>query len=432
MLMVLLIVVTSRLIVMFLNSSHIQILPEKIFAMDMVGRDWLDGVMTPVMRLWKGLPFNIQIGYGQGFTVFIGILFYPFYKSGINTQEALVNFSQISYIYVASFVLLTYVVLILTKYKKDIRNILIIVYITFLLGFSGSLGLERGNIDIIFSLVILLLYLFRLSKYSSSKYFGFIEACILGMLTASKITLLPISLAFILTSTRLWSSIIYFIFLYSAWSLSPTVFGIHSTLLDSYSAAIKFQNLYFPNTLLTGCRGDNYGLFGLASLFIPCGPSGLNIFNRLFLAMAYLIYACLFVIVFIIPLIPLVSQLQIVNRKIFFHIKFLYQNRSIFLLLLFVLAVAAINLLPNFSYSYRLYFSFSVLLAAWYSITNAKAKRLLIISTICLLLKGVWFTDWKLFNIFVVLHYVSLLYAASIELTEPLVRRKELYDRKNK
>lgn len=426
------VVLGSRIIIIFFNSSHVQTLPEKIFAMDMVGRDWLDGVMQPVMRLWKGLPFNPQIGYGQGFTVFIGILLYPLYKLGISTQKTLVHLSQISYIYLASLVSLTYLTLIVTKYKNHIRNILIIVFMTFLLGYSGSLGLERGNTDIIFSLVILLLYLFRANTHGLSKSFGLIEACVLGMLTASKMTLLPISLAFILTSKQLLPSIIYFLFSYGIWSFSPTLFGIKSSLLDSYVAATTFQKLYFSNTLSTSCRTENYGLFGLASLFIPCSLSGLNILNRLFLAMVYLVYAVLFVLFFIIPLVPLVSQLRIMNRKIFFYIKFFYQNRSIFLLLFFVLSVAAINLLPTFSYSYRLYFSFSVLLAAWYSIQSTRARKFLLLSTMCFLVKGMWFTDLKLLNVLIALHYMILIYAASLELILTLVRRKDFYGSKKK
>lgn len=425
-LMALLAVVTSRIIVMLFNSSHIQILPEKIFVMDMVGRDWLDGVMQPVMMLWKGLPFNPQIGYGQGFTVFIGILFYPLYTVGIITQQTVVHFSQISYIYLASLVSLSYISLIVTKYINEIRNILIIAFITFLLGYSGSLGLERGNTDIIFSLVMLLLYFFRMRKQGLSKSFGFIEACVLGMITASKITFLPISLAFILTSNRLLPSIIYFFFSYSIWSFSPTIFGIKSSLLDSYNASAVFQKSFFSNALSISCWAGSHVLRGIASNFILCSQSALEEFNKLFTIMVNLIFYILAGTVFILPLVPLLSRPKDTIGS------FVSFNRSKFLLLFLVLAVAAINLLPIFSFSYRLYYSFAVLLAAWHSIQSMRGRKLLLLSTICFLLKGIWFTDLKILNVLIALHYMILIYATSMELSLTLVRRKDFYVSKKK
>jgi len=431
-LIVTMIVLGSRIVIMFFNSSHVQILPEKIFEMDTVGRDWLDGVMIPVMRLWKGLPFNPQIGYGQGLTVFVGMLFYPFYIFGISTQETLVKFSQTSYIYMASFVLLTYIVLIFTKYKNDIRNILIIVLMTFLFGYSGSLGLERGNTDIIFSLVMLLLYFFRMRKKGLLKHFDFVEACILGMLTASKITLLPISLAFILTSEKLLPSIIYFLLSYGVWSISPTVFGIQSSLLDSYTASAIFQKSFFSNALSISCWAGNHVLRGVASNFILCSQGALEEFKKVFLIMLNVIFYILAGTVFILPLVPLALHLKNMTGSFISFIRYVYENRSRFFLLFLVLAVAAINLLPIFSFSYRLYFSFAVLLAAWHSIRNIQARKVLLLSTVCFLIKGMWFTDLKILNVFIALHYMSLIYATSMEVSVTLVRRKDFYAGKKK
>lgn len=427
------VILGSRIVIMFFNSSHVQILPELVFVMDMVGRDWLDGVMKPVMMLWRGLPFNPQIGYGQGFTVFIGLLLYPLYKLRVCTQETLVHFSQISYIYLASLVSLTYVVLIVTKYKSQIRNSLLIVFITFLLGYSGSLGLERGNTDIIFSLIILLLYFFRMRTQGSSKFFYFIEVGLLGMLTASKMTLLPISLAFILTSDRLLPSIVYFFFSYGIWSFSPALFGIKSSLLDSYNASIIFlEPIYFSKMLSVSCWAGNHVLRGIASIFILCSQSALEEFNKIFTIVVNLIFYILAGTVFILPLIPLLSHLRDKTGSFISFMRYVYGNRSKFLLLLLVLAVAAINLLPVLSFSYRLYYSFAVLLAAWYSIQNVQARKLLLVSTVCFLLKGFWFTDLKILNVFIALHYMTLIYASSMELRLSLVGRKDFYGSKKK
>jgi hypothetical protein len=398
----------------------------------MVGRDWLDGVVFPVMNLWRGLPFNPAIGYGQGFTVFIGILFYPLYVLGIITQKTVVHFSQISYVYLASLVSLSYITLIVTKYKKEVRNIILISFITFLLGYSGSLGLERGNTDIIFSLAMLLLYFLRIGKHGSSKLFGCIEAFTLGMLTASKITTLPIALAFVLTSEQLLPSVLYFLFSYGVWSFSPALFGVKGTLLDSITASATFLHSFFPTTLAVSCLSGSYVLRGLASNFILCSQPALEALNVIFTIIINVIFYLLIGMVFISPIVPLILYLKKMNGSLMLLVQYVYQNRNKFFLLLLVLAVAAINLLPVFSFSYRLYYSFAVLLAAWYSISAIKAKQLLLFSTLCLLLKGIWFVDWKLLNVLIALHYMSLIYAVSLSLRTMLPDRKDVYGAKKK
>jgi hypothetical protein len=56
----------------------------------------------------------------------------------------------------------------------------------------------------------------------------------------------------------------------------------------------------------------------------------------------------------------------------------------------------------------------------------------LLVSTLCLLLNGVWFPEWKLLNIFVTLHYMSLLSAVSLDLGITLAHRKDVYGGKKK
>ncbi len=423
-LLALLAVVFSRVVVMFFNSSHIQMLPEQTFVMDMVGRDWLDGVMRPIMSLWEGIAFDPKIGYGQGLSVFLGILLYPLYKTGACSPDSVLTCSHTGYLILSLTVLAGYVTVIFRFFKSSVRTLLLIGFITFILGYAGSLGLERGNTDTIFSLIILLLYLFRTQKTIRSQFSVWVEGCILGLLCSSKITLLPVAFVFIITSPRLLLSGLQFVFWYAFWSLIPFAFGIQSTLLDSYIAGSTFQKIFFSDPLKISCWAGNHVLLGLASFFIPCFAVKLNIYNTLFSVVEYIVFTVLCGVVFVLPVVPLITGVKTAYTTIIASIRYLYTKRSDFLLLFLVLAVAAMNLLPVFSFAYRLYFSFAVLLAAWHTITTEQAKRLLVLSTLCLLLKGLWLTDLRILNLLIALHYMSLISAASTDVLSNLHLRR--------
>lgn len=421
-LLVLLIVVLSRVAVTFFNSSHIQVLPEKIFAMNMVGRDWFEGVIQPATRLWQGLPIDPKLVYGRGLITFVGILFYPLYKIGACTPDTMIQCSQISYVIVLTLLIASYVSLICFYFKPSVRNILLVSFIAFILGYGGSLGIDRGNIDVLFSLILLILYLLRKHNPKTSWLHMVIETCILGVLCSSKLTMVPLALAFVLTSQYIASSMVFFVLWFIFWSLSPTAFGLHVSLLDSYVAAATWNK----KPLTIGCS-SGYVFSGIIPLFIPCSIAAKNILSKLLQMRVYIAYGILSAFVFVFPLISLVSKLPVKNKKISSYLSLYYKNRKLFLLSLFTIAVAAINLLPNFSYSYRLYYSLPVLFIAWHSVTTTRSKDLLLFSTMCLLLNGVWFTDMQIVNVLVAVHYLCLIGAVLINLADKLRTKRSGY-----
>ena len=121
--------------------------------------------------------------------------------------------------------------------------------------------------------------------------------------------------------------------------------------------------------------------------------------------------------------------------------KFLYNHdtrlNKYFVILLFILAVAAMNLLPEFSFTYRLWYSLPLLLLLWKETENHKKARLYcLLSIICLSVKGLWIytnVDPNGFNIFesrglslfVVLHFYFMI-KAGIELFLKNVKLKRL------
>jgi len=386
-------VVFTRYQITFLNASQKQILPESVFAMDRVGRDWLDGVVFPMFTILGGRPFNPEIGYGRGIPSVLGLVILPLQSAGICTDAQIVDCASAMYKGMVVIVLIGFFSTVLfLPYGKNLVPAALVL-IAFLLGMPGSLGLDRGNLDIIFSLFLFLGAIARFRQRRQTVFQTVAEAVLLALMANTKITIVPFVVVFLLTSTNIILFIGIFAAAFIGFSYLPMMFLVSASLWDSFYAASTVKRM-FPDTLATWCAPWNHTIFSIASLATNCSRSTTGAITALG------------VVLFSSIIWPFI-------RLPFGRLKKIYEASpsGIFFLML-CLVTASINLLPYYAYAFRLYYSLICLLLGWYIVKEPVSRRALVLSSVFLLLKGLWIPENKIINIAVFFHFYYLIRAA--------------------
>ena len=213
--------------------------------------------------------------------------------------------------------------------------------------------------------------------------------------------------------------------------LPQVLYGVTTTINDLYLANVmglkeSIRLFFIPERLAL-----NHSFEATASLFADCADAGtctdapVSRFTTLLTSRIPLVFT------FGLPMIPLfikfIRVLQVHSYKTF-RLLVQFRNDRRVILLLFIIADAGINLIPQVSFVYRLYYSLPILLVAYREVQkNSKAQLFCVLSMICLIIKGFWinytiqpqqtiFFDPRVMNFFVILHFYFLIKAGAVAL----------------
>ena len=221
----LLLTILTRFSISYTNPKGKLVIPEKVFHVR-VGQDFNVGVVVPAKRMLNGQ--NIYQGFitnsGQAIILPFALLLLLFPRlnlCSISEKAGAISCQQQFAQIIITLVLIGYLIFLgIISRKKSGRtiSILFLFFITFLLSVPGSFGLERVNIDIIFSLIIgfLLLMLTSFSNFLQASFlkkifFSILLGVIAGLSFNSKMFLLPFSLIVIVSSPNIFVAAMFFV-----------------------------------------------------------------------------------------------------------------------------------------------------------------------------------------------------------------------------
>jgi hypothetical protein len=429
--LLLVLTIFTRFIFMYSDPQEMVVEPEKLFG-SYVGLDLMIGVMNPALQILQNTPFYTAVQtYGPSFSILmIPILkLLSFFGGCASTNLFACGLLAYRLYLISCFI--GFLLFITYLFKKDTEGwtIFFLFIGTFILSMPGSLGIQRGNLDIIYALLLGILtipIIVEEKNILSILIWSIITGIITGFIANSKIFFLPFSCILSLCNKKPILTSIVCIATYLVFSYFPLLYKIPSTPLDPVKSAINTE-AYVP-LANPAYLGFNLTFSATATLFTSCvDKHSCDYFKKD--AMTIVIGRILLgLFVFVLPF--LLSWKKVGN-----FLKNAYRESKIhgihatiifpsFVALLLVLAYVAINLLPNSAFLYRLTYSIPLFLLLYrLSKTNTNARYLLYLSMMFLIFKGQWvgyvihplgFTidDPRFMNLFVVLHAFFLIKSA--------------------
>ncbi len=449
-----LLTIFSRFSLTYTDKTNIVSAPEKILQVVPIGIDFFTGVIKPAINIKDGKSFYSDIAiYGPALSITMVPPINLLTKLNACSMIDLYSCSRILYHWFLIITIAGYLLLILLIGKTTTRETLsaMLLYLAvFLLSFMGSFGLERGNIDIFLALINgFMLYLLLLARRNGTH--RFLQSLILslaigifaGFSTNAKIFLIPFSLVAVLFSPYILVSAVSFVLTFFGLIYLPHVFGAPSSLPD----LLEWSFIYITKAPVTPFHTTihhNHSLAATASLFTSCIFKQTCVEPRDILIISTVTKA-LFLAVFVLPFLS-ISQLRkkIISSGLYFLqnfresinqviknlpkiVKKIYLSQE-WILLLFILIDALINLVPKYSFGFRLYYSLPILLILLGTTERKpRVQFYVILSMLFLALKGLWIflethpKGMYLFeprgmNFWVILHFYFLIKAGLINL----------------
>lgn len=355
-------------------------------------------------------PGNVDSASGQIFP----LLFSPF-----------IHFLRpdryVSYFFFLCFTLIIFILfysLLMKKSEKEIYNGGLIFLVAFFLSVPGFIGIYMGNIDIVLAPVmgiLILIVLDSMKKESISPIRVILTGVLAGALMNAKIFLLPFALFTVIFSKRISLACGATIITFLALIYIPNFFGSPSSLFSYLDKIIKWNNsVPFSNNLW-----GNHSLYATATIFTGCVKTNIchsQIENTL-------IASAIFVLTFLIPFLFYKPIKKIAfDKNLFLSILKVRKSRE-FVLVLFVIAVAIINMAFKVIYVYRLFYSVIIILILLKK--SSETKKAIVycyLSIFFLLLGGIWALqlspnepwtiDARLLKFFIIFHFFFLILSA--------------------
>jgi hypothetical protein len=425
-------VIFTRLARTYANHYNAVRPAERFVAHENVADDLRNGVVKCAILMMNGEKFYVfGCIYGPALSVVTIPILQLAQQTGFCFQASCTTplYQLLLLLTIGGYVLFIFRI---TGKDSEPRIVFLVYLMLFLLGIPGSLGLERGNIDIIYSLLfglLLMLSRIRIKSLPKSRYMvAVLIGLLLGFLTNSKLFFLPFSLIFILSAET--SMLIGYIALLVFWLFMflPKLYGAPGTLTDLLNVSFYFdKNAPF---ITIDSMSFNHSFAALASLATDC------IYKNIIYPMEHykiigILSKIFLIFTFVLPTVTYISRKTVTNLgKTLAWIIRERRNEKLRMLAI-VYTLAAINLLPSFSINYRLYYSLPVLFFLWLDTkSNASARWNLILSMIFLGFKGLWLLtgieprgmtliDVRIMNIFVLLHFFFMIKAALASVFRP-------------
>lgn len=447
---ILLLTVMTRLVFAYSDPSEKVIPPELLFT-GFVGLDFMIGVMNPAILMANGQQFYTDVQtYGPAASITLLPLLHGASLLGVCSGQDLFSCGLLMYrmlliLTCLGFLVFTFVV---GRQSKHV-SILILYLITFILSVPGSLGIQRGNPDILFALItgwLLLMVQQDIRSHSGSIRRSLLIGVLNGFLVATKVFLLPYALLSIVFTRKQWLTAGVSIAVFLFYTLLPNAFGIPSTPWDSILLAFRSdRNVPLANP---GYLGFNHTLAATASLLTSCVEKHSCDYFKEDATVIQTLRILLGALVFVVPFISTRWINRTYNLRTLFpyirRMRSTHAGKSALFLLGISVSYAAMNLLPNAVFLYRLYYALPIMFVLFGS---AKEKLSLYPSLLLamgfLLLKGQWYpyiihphgftlNDPRAMNVFVIFHAFFLIrYARTVTDTatteeEQSVLRKKL------
>ncbi len=304
------------------------------------------------------------------------------------------------------------------------KKIALLFILAFFFSIPGILGLYMGNVDIFLSLALGFIVLLKfnekklLDKYG--KFYSVFMGILLGAITNAKVFIFPFSVVFILFSKNIILKLFSFLGSFIIITYLPNIFG-------SPTGILTFLNrVYLWNERVTVNFSPeyNHSPAALASYFTDClKTQNCDAYPNNLLTLIIIILT--FVIAFLSKNFfkkkNLVKFLSLLKKPVFsFQYLLKLKTNKYFLIFLLTFITAFINLVPEIAFSYRLYYSFPIILILLAETQNQpKARFYCYLSMMFLILDGLWIVDLspqvkgivdpRLMNFFVIFHFIFLI-----------------------
>ncbi|MBI5449211.1 hypothetical protein HY948_02730, partial [Candidatus Gottesmanbacteria bacterium] len=390
-------VLFSRLTISYFDSSQTIVSPERIFYREHTARDFLTGVYRPSIQLLMGKFYYTPDGasYGSANALLFGTILSrvgPIFGQCLSDTPICFRWLYAFFVMASITMYLAFIWLISRDRVPEIRWAMYILYFAFLLGVTGSFGMERGNPDILWtSFVGIMTYAAIQSRErrdrESVRRLSLLVGVLAGVLTNAKIFLLPVTLSTIFIVFRRRVAVGVGIFAFLLVSYLPQAYGAKTTMWDLFTVTTAW---------VAGAARDfdqiqhlsyNHSAQALATWFVPCVASRTCISDASNANSIFFISWIYISGVFVLPFFSKDGKQWFV--RLFHDARMLGEHQNIFLYS--ALAVAAVNLIPQSSFIYRLYYSFSLLLVMLaYVKKDSKSRMYLMFSLSTLTIKGLW------------------------------------------
>ena len=448
---ILLAIISTRFLISYTDESNMIVAPDIKIRNSPIGADFLVGVANPLNSMFHGGNINApNQDYGPSFTLLVTPFVYLSSWFNVCSLEYPSSCTFVFYHWLLFITVIGYISFIVLMFyrRKESLVFCLLLFIAFALSTPGSLGLERGNIDIIFSLIfgIVLWRILSGAEIKKSKNTAIFMPVMIGFigafLVSSKLFLLPIAMVFIYSSRRIFLSLFIFIITFFLLGCLPgLLYHSPSTPFSVINTALKWGGAglfaYDYNMRL------NTSFNAIGSLMTNC-VQRFNCESQADAFVITMVSVFLFIFTFIVPFVATdfiklrlfklskhiaeslkAGRIFPINliRAIKLGISWVSRQRlnKYFILLLSILAVASLNLLPRYSFLYRLYYSLPLLILLLKETkSNEKAKFYYLLSIICLSIRGLWIFigvnpgGFNIFesrglSLFTVLHYFFLI-----------------------
>lgn len=418
----LIIAVFSRFSVTFFTDYRALTIPEAKRAYHQIGWDWYMGVIRPAYRFLDKKSFEIQEeNYGPAFAVIIAPFVSLAEGNGLCDRNNRYSCSHIFYTGLVASIFVGYVWFIwriLKKQKEDACASLLFLLI-FILGPPGSKGIEGGNVDILYSLMFGVIMALLLQK-KRSLFISVIIGIALGFLSNSKFFLIPLSLGLMYISGSMGITFLSFLVSYVGLTLCVGFYGVSYTLKNTVEASFAFYESVAgdPNGMCFPCTHS----FSMIATHVADCLRTERCKTPQALRMIWVTSTVFFIGVFIAPCVASIKRTWKRYGSLWSYVVFLWRGRERMMFLMYAFFNAGMNLIPEFSHDYRLYYSLPlcfVLLAA----TGDQTIRMLTYGAMVMLsIKSLWIAtdiiptglfplDVRVMNIVLLIHYYMLIRA---------------------
>lgn len=412
------VMVFLRISVTNLNREGKATLPETYFALPNVGWDWWIVNMKPAYALLSHSPIDLAItGYGRASAVLVSGLI-PVAESLHLCPKDQTSCSTIFYRIEILLVFSGLAILALFSGKSDQgRGVAALFLVTFFLGIPGALGLDRGNIDILFAVIFGWLLFVLLSDRIGKTFpvrWSLLTGILFGILANTKIFLLPLGLFAVLASPSFLLAGISFFLSFVGFSYIPAFFGAKPTPFDPYLAAVGAQDNFWKDSRLIHTPGNTV-FSAQATALLDILRTSSHLSNGTLGLISAIIVAALFAVVFILPF--WLEKARI--RTVFTAVK--KSGKAVLvwigketknpycLFFLSVVTIAGFTLLPFMSYDYRLYYTAVVFVVGLVLPKTQKQQAIYFWAMLFFLGKNMWIEKDRLMNLFLLPCYFLLL-----------------------
>lgn len=412
--------------------------PESIFSLQFLGIDLQTGVILPTIKMLKGENFYDHVSsYGPSANLTLA----PFLKGLIDSKycvgDGSISCLHVLYpFYIFFSILIFAAILFFGPQGKFLLYRLLIISIA-ILGIPGSLALERGNIDTVFMGLLWLAITVGINQIHKFRIISVFIGGLIGYVSVGKMFLLVYSIPFIFISPYPLLYLITVLFVSLGLSYLPIIYGVKSdpfkliNTIQSWSQGARYT-YYYPKTL-----AYNYSISAMTSYIYFCQVmDSCDTRNILEIILNKIAYVMLFCLVFIVSglrfLKFIIQNIWLKRLKKIFH--YIWSSRVELGILLLSMSTAAINLLPDVSYAYRLLYSVPILCLLSDRITNKSVRISLLISIFFFAFRSSWIEygldyrvlEWgsyRIGNVTTLLHYYFLIRTSYL-----LLDKRKLYE----